>query len=449
MGPIDRNKIPRERKSLRLAYKNNDSTISGLFFDGRKDQTLRRVEDRQTVVSEEHISILSEPGSKYFDHAMPSSGSAKSIAESILDTVDCTNLVCIGSDSTNVNTGFNNGVIRRMEIELGRPLHWSICLLHLNELPLRHLFITLDGAMTGPHSFNGPIGKSISTSLQQPIVNFAVIAGEPIACDKALLSSDQLYFFEIVNAVKTGIVPENFDSRVPGRLNHARWLTLANRVLRLYTSTEAPSNELKLLVTFIVNSYAVVWFDIKKNANCWDAARHYFKMIETSRFLPVRYRVVVQQVLKRNSYPAHIESIILAMLKDNRQVIRRLALKRILRAREEDIPNRKFQIPEIRLQATSYEELLDWQTTPRLEPVLTKHISTAQISSWLSSTTDVDIDIQPFPCHNQAVERLVKIVTESASKVYGHDSRDGYIRVLLERRKLMPHFDMKSQFKNI
>ena len=263
-----------------------------------------------------------------------------------------------------------------MEIELSRPLHWSICFLHLNELPLRHLFISLDGAMTGPHSFDGPIGKSISTSLQQPLVNFAVIVGEPITCDKHVLSSDQLYFFEIVNAVRTGIVSENFESRLPGRLNHARWLTLANRVLRLYISTEAPSNELKLLVTFIVNSYAVVWFDIKKKSTCWDAAPHYYKMIETSRFLPVRYRIVVQQVLKRNSYRAHIESIILAMLKDNRQVIRRLALKRILRAREEDIPNRKFQMPEIRLQATSYVELIDWQTTPRLEPVLTKHIST-------------------------------------------------------------------------
>ena len=60
------------------------------------------------MVSEEHISILSEPGSKSVDHTTNSSGSAKSIAESILDTVDCTNLICIGSDSTNVNTGLNS-----------------------------------------------------------------------------------------------------------------------------------------------------------------------------------------------------------------------------------------------------------------------------------------------------------------------------------------------------
>ena len=151
MGPVDRNKIRRERKLLRTSCKNADCRITGLYFDGRKDQTLKLEGDRQTVISEEHISILSEPNSKYVDHCTPTSGSAKSIADSIIDTVDCTNLVCIGSDLTNVNTGLNNGVIRRMEIELGRPLHWSICLLHLNELPLRHLFHSLDGATTGPH----------------------------------------------------------------------------------------------------------------------------------------------------------------------------------------------------------------------------------------------------------------------------------------------------------
>src|ERR1700761_3136446 len=106
-------------------------------------------------------------------------------------------------------------------------------------------------------------------------------------------------------------------------------------------------------------------------------------------------------------------------------------------------------MPGIRLQATSYEELIDWQTTPLLEPVLIKHILTAQLSAGLSSATNVVVDIQPFPCYSQVVERLVKIVTESASKVYGHDRRDGYISVIQKRSKLIPHFDTKSGFKNL
>ena len=77
LGPVDRNKIRRESHSLRSAYINVDCRISGLYFDGRKNQTLKLVGDRRTVVSEEHISILSEPDSTYVDHAMPASGSAK------------------------------------------------------------------------------------------------------------------------------------------------------------------------------------------------------------------------------------------------------------------------------------------------------------------------------------------------------------------------------------
>ena len=65
---------------------------------------------------------------------------------------------------------------------------------------------------------------------------------------------------------------------------------------------------------------------------------------------------------------------------------------------------------------------------PYFEPILTKHISTAQIKAWILSAVDIDVDIQPFSCHNQAVERVIKIVTESSSKVYGHDECDGYIR---------------------
>ena len=266
-----------------------------------------------------------------------------------------------------------------------------------------------------------------------------------IICDKYFLSSDQLHFFEIANAVKTEIVPEMFDSRSPGRLNHARWLTIANRSKYLL------KHHRKNLYSWLHS----LWIRMRslgstsRKFQCLDADPHYYKMIETSRFLPVRQWIVVENVLQRNSYPAHIESIFLDILNDNRQPTRRLAWRRILRAREEDIPNHKFETPAIQFQATSYEELIDWQTMPYLEIILTKHISTAQIKAWILSSTDVDVDIQPFPCHNQAVECVIKIVTESSSEVYDHDKRDCYIRVLLNRRKLMPRLDTKSEFQNI
>ena len=38
------------------------------------------------------------------------------------------------------------------------------------------------------------------------------------------------------------------------------------------------------------------------------------------------------------------------------------------------------------------------------------------------------IDFPRFSCHKQAVERTVKLVTESALKVCGSIAREGYIR---------------------
>ncbi|GBL73723.1 hypothetical protein AVEN_230709-1 [Araneus ventricosus] len=52
-----------------------------------------------------------------------------------------------------------------------------------------------------------------------------------------------------------------------------------------------------------------------------------------------------------------------------------------------------------------------------------------------------------FPCHTQAVERCVKLVTEASQKVLGSNSRDGFIRTTLLSRSSMPNFSSKSYFK--
>ena len=54
-------------------------------------------------------------------------------------------------------------LLASLEIMVGssvcRRLMWSICLLHTNELPSRHLFIDLDGPNTGANSFQGVTGQ--------------------------------------------------------------------------------------------------------------------------------------------------------------------------------------------------------------------------------------------------------------------------------------------------
>lgn len=151
---IDKNKIHRALSKSRdsLSNKYDGVLVHSIYFDGRKDKTLvsetKDGRNYRKEVLEEHISILTEPESLFLGHITPKSGTGKEISSSILDFLknkefDLKSIVCIGCDGTATNTGWKGGVISYMEKELGRPLQWAICLLHANELPLRHLFTPL------------------------------------------------------------------------------------------------------------------------------------------------------------------------------------------------------------------------------------------------------------------------------------------------------------------
>ena len=142
----------------------------GLFFigfDGRKDQT----KTRERTIQEEHYNIIKEPSSQCVDHVTLDDGSARSIADEIANCIVATNsldtLQGVICDGTVVNTGRVTGVIKRLELFPERPLQWMVWLLHLNELPFRHLFDAICGKTTGPATFAGETGKQIKTRVHQ------------------------------------------------------------------------------------------------------------------------------------------------------------------------------------------------------------------------------------------------------------------------------------------
>lgn len=57
-----------------------------------------------------------------------------------------------------------------------------------------------------------------------------------------------------------------------------------------------------------------------------------------------------------------------------------------------------------------------------------------------------EIEILRFPCHSQAIERCVKLVTEASSKVCGPEARDGFIRSQIVSRQALPKFNTKVEF---
>ena len=176
---VDGSKLRRERQKYREEIRNKEQELFELvdfiFVDGRKDATMTVVEVNknyhcQTVI-EEHYVIVGEPNGFYLSHIMPEDGTGYKIAtlvySAIKDTALEPKLKIVESDITAVITGKSKGFIALLETLIGRPLQWVLCLLHLNELPLRHVFQNLDGVTSGPDSFSRPIGRQLNGAVSE------------------------------------------------------------------------------------------------------------------------------------------------------------------------------------------------------------------------------------------------------------------------------------------
>ena len=196
----------RERAKIRAKEEKEISSrpVRAIYFDGKKMATLFKKKGKsgrsfQGNEIQDHYVMVEEPDSVFIGHVVPYSGHGISIAVAIFRYLVARGwkkeLIILGADGMNTIVGYKNGVIAYLEMLLGHPVHWEICLLHGNELPLRALFGHYDGKTSGPNSFKGPLGKSLEGDLTQPsTVHFARIKNndfpqlpEEEACD---LSSD-------------------------------------------------------------------------------------------------------------------------------------------------------------------------------------------------------------------------------------------------------------------
>lgn len=169
--------------------------------------------------------VLCEPGSKYLGHVSPRAGTAKEITLSLfnflMNKINVDSVVVIGCDGTVVNTGRKNGIIVEPERKLKKPLQWFICMLHANELPLRHLLQFLDCLTTGPRGFSGEIGKLLETCDKLPVVKFQPIEGELPDVDVAVSSTDQKYLYQACHAISSRSFSFDLSKRNPGYLAHS------------------------------------------------------------------------------------------------------------------------------------------------------------------------------------------------------------------------------------
>ena len=458
---IDRNKIRRERTTersnqLNEAYKGK--ILESVYFDGRKDKTIVQVQKdnqkyhRQSVI-EEHISVITEPNSEYLGHYTPKSGKSHDLVDGLQDffknyNIDFSSLKAVGCDGTAVNTGTKGGAIRLLEKRLNKPLQWLICQLHANELPLRHLIEKIDGKTSGPMGFTGEVGKQLHNCELKKGTNFEPIKSEKISNAKEDLSTDQKYLLDIYNVVRDGNCSSDILNRNPGKMAHSRWLTTANRILRLYISTEKPSFNLLTLANYVMFVYAPMWFDIKRNPHFSNGAINVFKMISRTRVLNEEARSIVEPVIQRNAFFAHPENLLMSMVHDESGFIRELGWRRIRKARNARANEnnlRTFSVPKLNFNASDYTAMIDWFQTEIFEPPLTRNITDDELDTLIKNKGQKTFST--FLCHTQAVERTVKLVSEASTKVCGLEKRDGYIRTQIASRKLLPVFNTKRQFK--
>lgn len=236
--------------------------------------------------------------------------------------------------------------------------------------------------------------------------------------------------------------------------------------------------------------YAPSWFQIKTHPTCTDGPKNYFKMVQNARKLGKSLQKVVQKVLQRNAYFAHPEAILLLMLADSNGDIRAQAVNAVLTIRmnsnnstshsrsntlllddrgvdEIDDDNelsddeeaaftlepseadaissstiRKYRLPKINFMADSYVQLIDWEESVLSEPPLTLPKTDAEVSAF----RDVAFQVPKYPCHTQAVERAICIVSEASTAVVGQEARNGYIRQRITARKELPKFETKKEY---
>lgn len=144
----------------------------------------------------------------------------------------------------------------------------------------------IDGPTNGPRAYKGPIGKDLQSCTELPVQDFSPIPTDLTgALNPDDLSTDQQYLWRIVQAVADGDCPQTLADLEVGPLNHARFLTLACRILRLYVGTASPSENLVTLATFVMKVYAPQWFAIKQYSSCSNGAKHIFSAIERCRYI--------------------------------------------------------------------------------------------------------------------------------------------------------------------
>ena len=266
------------------------------------------------------------------------------------------------------------------------------------------------------------------------------------------LSRDQQLLYRWTKAVESGVVPDNLAGQVAGPVYHSRWLTLAVRLLQLYTKTAEPSQGLRDIVRYIVQVYSPGWFYIKCHYKFTHEPANLFYQMKLIKTQPLGTQAIVTRVVQRNAYFADPGVMLCGMLESELEVVRSKAISIIKTSRSKPPKPprakvlrkiRKFQIPLLEWDAEAWCDVIDWSKVKVFEPEILSRLSI----DTFEGACDEPLCFPRFPCHSQSVERAVKLVTEAASKVCGGDKRHSHSVSVLAARKARTPFKSKKHYR--
>ena len=295
----------------------------------------------------------------------------------------------------------------------------------------------------------GDIHKSEVVSFDKVEANLDDIS-EEILKD---LSRDQNLLYRYAKAIISGTVPTDLKDQKPGPLCHSRWLTLALRLMILYTRKVNPSPALIKIIRFIIQVYTVMWFKITKFPHITMAPKHIFEMMNLIRAQPEDVMTIAMETLQHNAYHCHPENLLCAMVADADAGVRSEAVERILKLRKK-IPKkprskiargiRFFKPPPLDWSCTSYTTMINWDSNKVVvtEPIFTKNLEDDGLNSLRASP----LSLPSYPCHTTSVERCVKLVSEASKQVYGEEARHGLILSRVGARVQRKVFETKKDY---
>ena len=472
---MDPNKLRRARQSVMTRAKEKEEVrateekIESIYFDGRKDKTRAMVPDARgqlhpKIIKEEHVSVTWEPHGRYLTHFTPEPAvhpdkPAKKVAEALYDVLVKHNatetVINLGGDSYNGNTGWRGGTNPHLEKMLGHKCHWSVCLCHTNELPLRHLIEQLDGPTSSKDGFTGPIGKLLSKVHEMELdPNWQALPGGEDLIDLPDdivkgLCTDANICYQYCQALKSGILPPKLLELKPGPIVHSRWLTTGEAVLFMWPRKHGLQGKdrknLELLVKFCLQSYFKLYFDIKVKHHLIHGPYHVLTQLCILRTLPKKVQNIVTPYIRTGAWYSHSECILLSLLGSADGDDRQFAVDMIMKIRGQnelgDTSVRPRLMPKLNLKATTLRNMITWKVKEAHEPIFTCKLTREQLKELLIKP----FDVPKFSIHTQSTERCVKQVTEAAAAVVGQDRRDGFVRARLHSREEMPVFKTKKQ----